>query len=70
MAGLRQFVGISSAITTSMKGMLCRSSSGAPLIWFERLEGLSEGIQSGQAIVGGPPETAWGEPPVFCLLEA
>ncbi|KAL0416312.1 UNVERIFIED_CONTAM: hypothetical protein Slati_3463100 [Sesamum latifolium] len=32
MAGVRQFIGSSSAITVSMKGMPCRSSSGTPSI--------------------------------------
>ncbi|KAL0331737.1 UNVERIFIED_CONTAM: hypothetical protein Sangu_1719200 [Sesamum angustifolium] len=53
-----------------MKGCFVVRPQGLLLSGIERLEGLSEGIQSGQAIVGGPPETAWGEPPVFCLLEA
>ncbi|KAL0435166.1 UNVERIFIED_CONTAM: hypothetical protein Sradi_0224500 [Sesamum radiatum] len=34
MAGVRQFKGSSSAMTVSVKGTPCRSSSGAPSIWY------------------------------------
>ncbi|KAL0386625.1 UNVERIFIED_CONTAM: hypothetical protein Slati_4590400 [Sesamum latifolium] len=34
MAGVRQFKGSSSAMTASVKGTPCRSSSGAPSIWY------------------------------------
>ncbi|KAL0386006.1 UNVERIFIED_CONTAM: hypothetical protein Sradi_2994900 [Sesamum radiatum] len=34
IAGVRQFRGNSSAMTVSVKGMPCRSSSGAPSIWY------------------------------------
>ncbi|KAL0313406.1 UNVERIFIED_CONTAM: hypothetical protein Sradi_5739900 [Sesamum radiatum] len=34
MAGVRQFKGNSSAMTVSVKGTPCRSSSSAPSIWY------------------------------------
>ncbi|KAL0367086.1 UNVERIFIED_CONTAM: hypothetical protein Sradi_3598700 [Sesamum radiatum] len=34
MAGVRQFRGSSFAMTVSVKGTPCRSSSGAPSIWY------------------------------------
>ncbi|KAL0344399.1 UNVERIFIED_CONTAM: hypothetical protein Sangu_1327300 [Sesamum angustifolium] len=48
MAGVRQFMGCSSAITPSVKGMPARSSARAPITrYLNILQSLSEILQSG-----------------------
>ncbi|KAL0444397.1 UNVERIFIED_CONTAM: hypothetical protein Slati_2162400 [Sesamum latifolium] len=69
MAGVRHFIGSSSAITASVKGTPCRSSSGAPSIWYFTSYIFGD-ARGGIATVEGLPEALTGGSPVFCLLVA